>query len=63
MKNDIKGLIIIRVGYMGGTSTNPTYKQVCTGTTNHAEVLLVEYDENKINYADLYVIINHYSFY
>ncbi len=40
---------------MGGESVNPTYKQVCTGATNHAEVLHLTFDEGKVNYDDLYV--------
>ena len=50
-------LLIYRVGYQGGDTHNPTYKQVCTGTTGHAEVLVVEYDDTKVNYADLYVLL------
>ena len=39
--------------YPKGTSPNPTYKQVCTGQTGHAEVLQVEYDPEKTKYEDL----------
>eukprot|EP00026_Physarum_polycephalum_P016612 Phypoly_transcript_17557.p1 GENE.Phypoly_transcript_17557~~Phypoly_transcript_17557.p1 ORF type:complete len:179 (+),score=26.63 Phypoly_transcript_17557:184-720(+) len=46
-------LIDAKVGYQGGDAKNPTYKQVCTGNTGHAEVLVVEYDDTKVNYADL----------
>ncbi|MGL4941715.1 MAG: bifunctional methionine sulfoxide reductase B/A protein [Thermoguttaceae bacterium] len=41
------------VGYMGGTIPTPTYKDVCTGLTGHAETLRVIYDENKTSYEDL----------
>jgi len=41
------------VGYMGGKSSNPSYEQVCTGTTNHAEVLQVGFYPNKVPYSDL----------
>ncbi len=45
-------LISAAVGYMGGAS-KASYEQVCTGTTNHAEVLQVSYEPNKVAYADL----------
>jgi len=41
------------VGYMGGQLKNPSYEQVCTGTTNHAEVLQLSYYPNQVKYADL----------
>jgi peptide-methionine (S)-S-oxide reductase len=40
-------------GYSGGTSTSPTYQQVCTGTTNHAESVLCEYDPSSTSYSQL----------
>ncbi|HEV7280707.1 MAG TPA: peptide-methionine (S)-S-oxide reductase MsrA [Pirellulaceae bacterium] len=40
-------------GYMGGSVENPTYQQVCTGYTGHAEVIRITYDENKVDYEEL----------
>jgi peptide-methionine (S)-S-oxide reductase len=45
--------ITTAVGYQGGTKENPTYKEVCTGTTGHAEVLWIEYDEDVVPYEKL----------
>lgn len=41
------------VGYMGGHTENPTYKDVCTDETGHAEVVQVEYDPGQLSYDDL----------
>jgi peptide-methionine (S)-S-oxide reductase len=49
----IKGVTGTAVGYLGGTLENPTYKDVCTGTTGHAEVVQVEYDPAVVSYEDL----------
>lgn len=47
------GVVSTAAGYSGGTPPNPTYELVCTGRTNHAEVVEVEYDPEKIPYATL----------
>ena len=49
----LSGVSDVSVGYSGGASENPTYEDVCTGTTGHAEVVMLEYDEAKIAYEDL----------
>jgi len=49
----IEGVISTSVGYSGGTSENPTYKDVCTGQTGHAEVVEVEYDPSRVSYEEL----------
>jgi peptide-methionine (S)-S-oxide reductase len=43
---NIKGVVSITPGYMGGKNPNPTYEEVCEGYTNHVEVIKVDYDNN-----------------
>ena len=47
------GIIKTEVGYCGGNSPTTTYKEVCTGETNHAEVVKLEYDEKVISYEKI----------
>ena len=47
------GVVDTRVGYLGGTLDHPSYRQVCTDTTGHAEVVQVTFDPAKIGYSDL----------
>jgi peptide-methionine (S)-S-oxide reductase len=49
----IKGVLSTAVGYEGGSVTNPTYQDVCSGITGHAETVQVEYDPLQVSYDDL----------
>ena len=49
----VDGVKSVLSGYAGGTTANPTYEQVCSETTGHAEVVKVEFDPTKISYEDL----------
>ena len=49
----IEGIIKTEVGYCGGNSSTTTYKEVCTGNTNHAEVVKLDFDEKVISYEKI----------
>ncbi|WP_183562819.1 peptide-methionine (S)-S-oxide reductase MsrA [Mucilaginibacter sp. SP1R1] len=49
----LKGVVKVESGFSGGTVKNPSYEQVCTGETGHAEVVQVSFDPKVISYADL----------
>ncbi|MDP4205852.1 MAG: peptide-methionine (S)-S-oxide reductase MsrA [Bacteroidota bacterium] len=51
--NSLKGVIKAEPGYSGGTTDNPTYEEVCTGTTGHAEVVRITFDPQIISYKQL----------
>jgi peptide-methionine (S)-S-oxide reductase len=50
---ELEGVLDVKSGYAGGTTVNPTYEQICTGRTGHAEVIRISYDPAVISYADL----------
>jgi len=52
----MKGVTRVAPGYAGGTVPNPTYDQVCSGTTGHAECVLIEYDPTEVKYRDLLLV-------
>ncbi len=49
----MEGVLDAAVGYSGGSTENPTYQDVCSGQSGHAEVVQVEYDPEKVAYKDL----------
>lgn len=57
----IPGVLSTKVGYLGGTMDNPTYSDVCSGRTGHAEVVEVTYDPARITYNELLTVFweNH----
>jgi peptide-methionine (S)-S-oxide reductase len=50
---ELCGVTSVMSGYAGGQTANPSYKQVCSGTTGHAEVVQVKFDPDQLAYADL----------
>ncbi len=57
----VKGVNDTSVGYTGGNFENPTYEEVCSGKTGHAESIQIEYDPNEVSYDELLKIFwnNH----
>tara|TARA_B100001996_G_scaffold60702_1_gene43418 strand:- start:110 stop:718 length:609 start_codon:yes stop_codon:yes gene_type:complete len=49
----IEGVLSVKPGYAGGNTENPTYKEVCSGTTGYAEVAKIEFDNTKISYSQI----------
>lgn len=54
--DELKGVLSVESGYSGGQATNPTYKQVCAGTTGHAEVVQVTYDPQVISLKEILIV-------
>lgn len=52
----VKGVTSATVGYTGGTTKNPSYKDVCTGKTGHAEAVEVEFNPNEVSYNELLAV-------
>lgn len=50
---DLRGVAKVQSGYAGGQTQSPSYREVCTGSTGHAEVVQVTYDPSEVSYADL----------
>jgi len=51
--DDLQGVLSVESGYMGGTVAHPSYEQVCSGTTGHAEVVQVTFDPAEITYREI----------
>ena len=52
----VDGVLNVTVGYAGGVDETPTYDEVCSGTTGHAEVILIEYDEHRVSFDKLLLL-------
>ena len=57
--DEVDGVIAVTSGYTGGEKENPTYEEVCSGTTGHAEAVQIVYDPDKVSYAELLDIFWH----
>ena len=51
--DELEGVLHVESGYSGGTVANPTYRQVCTGTTGHAEVVQITFDRSRISFQEI----------
>ena len=54
--SELKGVVSVEPGYAGGTVPNPSYEQVCTGRTGHAEVVRITFDPSIITYKELFSV-------
>jgi peptide-methionine (S)-S-oxide reductase len=53
----VKGVISTQVGYSGGNKVDPTYEEVCSGRTGHAEVILIQFDPEIVSYQELLMVL------
>ena len=53
---NLRGVASVMPGYVGGTVPNPTYEQVCTGTTGHAEAIRIAFDPSEISFRELLTV-------
>jgi peptide-methionine (S)-S-oxide reductase len=56
---DLQGVLKVESGYMGGAVDNPSYREVCTGLTGHAEIIQVTFDPAQITYAEILDVFFH----
>src|SRR5262245_29803978 len=54
--DELRGVVSVMPGYAGGSVKNPTYEQVCSGRTGHAEVIRIEFDPSQIAFKDLLTV-------
>jgi peptide-methionine (S)-S-oxide reductase len=54
--DELRGVTSVVSGYAGGTTKNPTYEQVCSGRSGHAEVIRIDFDPTQITYKDLLTV-------
>jgi peptide-methionine (S)-S-oxide reductase len=54
--DELRGVRSVVSGYAGGTTKNPTYEQVCSGSTGHVEVIKIEFDPEEISFRDLLTV-------
>jgi len=54
--DQLRGVHSVESGYMGGKSPNPSYEEVCSGASGHAEVVRVTFDPNEVSYRDLLAV-------
>jgi peptide-methionine (S)-S-oxide reductase len=57
--NELRGVEHVESGYIGGEVPDPSYEQVCSGRTGHAEAVRISFDEAQVSYADLLDIFLH----